>query len=75
MVRIWVMDVSFYWNAFVILALSVQQLALSLVTKGAGGKGGGGTRLTPEGERAIETFWRLYHEFQGTMVEYSKNVP
>jgi len=46
-----------------------------LVKKGAGGKGGGGTRLTPAGERAIETFWRLYQEFQGTMVECSKNVP
>jgi molybdate transport system regulatory protein len=31
-----------------------------LVTTAVGGKNGGGTRLTTEGEKAIETFWDLY---------------
>ena len=31
-----------------------------LVITAIGGKNGGGTRITPEGEKAIKTFWDLY---------------
>lgn len=34
-----------------------------LVEREKGGKGGGGTRLTPEGEQAVATFWKLTSEF------------
>lgn len=35
-----------------------------LVVSTVGGKGGGGARLTTEGEKAIKTFWRFYRQFQ-----------
>ena len=35
----------------------------ALVEKCAGGKGGGGARLTPEGEAVIAGFWELVDEF------------
>lgn len=35
-----------------------------LVTTAAGGKGGGGTRLTPAGERAIKLFREVYESFR-----------
>lgn len=34
-----------------------------LVEREAGGKGGGGTRLTREGEQAVETFWEMTEQF------------
>jgi len=64
-----------YRHAWQLVDSMNRQAPQPLVEKGAGGKGGGGTRLTPAGERAIETFWRLYQDFQRTLVEYSKNVP
>ncbi|MCB2191511.1 MAG: LysR family transcriptional regulator [Deltaproteobacteria bacterium] len=35
-----------------------------LVDKQAGGKKGGGARLTPAGEKARDEFWRLVKQFQ-----------
>jgi len=35
----------------------------ALVEKGVGGKGGGGTRLTAEGEAAVAGFWELVEDF------------
>jgi molybdate transport system regulatory protein len=35
-----------------------------LVTTAAGGRNGGGSRLTPEGEAAVENFWTLVDDFQ-----------
>ncbi|MEW5914212.1 MAG: LysR family transcriptional regulator [Thermodesulfobacteriota bacterium] len=36
-----------------------------LVVKQAGGKGGGGAWLSPEGRRAVSEFWALVKRFQG----------
>lgn len=41
-----------------------RQAQTPLVETTTGGKGGGGTRLTEAGERAIEAFWKLYHRFK-----------
>jgi molybdate transport system regulatory protein len=35
-----------------------------LVERATGGKGGGGTRLTPAGEEAIDAFWALTDAFR-----------
>ena len=34
-----------------------------LVTKATGGKKGGGACLTPEGEKAVQSFWKIVEEF------------
>lgn len=46
-----------------------RQAKTPLVKTVTGGKGGGGTRLTEAGEKAIETFWNLYEKFK----EFLKN--
>ena len=35
-----------------------------LVERATGGAHGGGTRLTPAGEKAIDTFWKLVGDFR-----------
>ena len=35
-----------------------------LVSRAIGGKGGGGSRLTPEGEAVVESFWSLVDDFR-----------
>ena len=35
-----------------------------LVTKAIGGLGGGGSRLTPEGEAVVDNFWKIVDEFK-----------
>jgi len=35
-----------------------------LVTKVTGGSGGGGSRLTPEGEAVVVNFWKMVAEFK-----------
>lgn len=41
-----------------------RQAKTPLVETVTGGKGGGGARLTEAGEKAIETFWKLYERFK-----------
>lgn len=36
-----------------------------LVETATGGRGGGGSRLTPEGEAAVRNFWKLVKELRG----------
>lgn len=55
------MSYSHAWN----LVKQMNELAGEpLVEKQAGGKKGGGTRLTPAGEKARDDFWRLVKQFQ-----------
>ena len=42
-----------------------------LVETSTGGKGGGGAKLTDEGEQAIELFWSLYNDL-GTFLKEGK---
>ena len=56
------MSYSHAWN----LVKQMNQLAgKPLVEKQAGGKKGGGAKLTPAGEKARDDFWRLVKQFQG----------
>ena len=53
-----------YRHAWDLVASMNRQSASPVVEMSAGGKGGGGARLTAEGERAIKTFWSAYEDFQ-----------
>lgn len=45
-----------------------------LVITFTGGKKGGGAKLTEAGEKAIETFWKLYQKFQEFLKEEEKSL-
>ena len=45
-----------------------------LVEKISGGRGGGGTRLTESGEKAIAAFWNLYARLEIFLAEETKKL-
>lgn len=45
-----------------------------LVEKLAGGKGGGGTKLTSEGEKALSCFWELHNNFTNFNAVATENL-
>jgi len=51
-----------YRHAWRLVASMNQQAPAPLVVTSTGGKGGGGARLTEEGERAVELFWEIYRD-------------
>jgi molybdate transport system regulatory protein len=53
-----------YRRAWVLIDSMNRQARRPFVQTATGGRGGGGTRLTEDGERAVESFWRFYEEFQ-----------
>jgi molybdate transport system regulatory protein len=57
------MDIS-YRHAWELVDSMNRQSPAPLVVTVAGGKGGGGTQLTQEGENAIRLFWQFYADFQ-----------
>ena len=57
------MDMS-YRRAWVLIDSMNRQAPRPFVETAAGGRGGGGTRLTKDGEKAIESFWRFHENFQ-----------
>lgn len=58
------MDMS-YRHAWELVDSMNRQAPSPLVDTSTGGAGGGGARLTPLGEAAIELFWELYRDFKG----------
>jgi molybdate transport system regulatory protein len=52
-----------YRHAWELVEAMNRQAPAPLVAKATGGRGGGGARLTPAGERAVAEFWRLVKEF------------
>ena len=44
------------------------------VVTASGGKGGGGTLVTDEGERAIALFWKIHEDFQKFLKSKSQAV-
>jgi molybdate transport system regulatory protein len=53
-----------YRRAWVLIDSMNNQVPKPFVVTSAGGKRGGGTRVTAEGERAIAAFWKIHSDFQ-----------
>ena len=53
-----------YRHAWELVDSMNRQARNPFVETAAGGKGGGGTRLTEAGDRAIRLFWKFYADFQ-----------
>lgn len=53
-----------YRHAWEMIDSMNRQWSVPLVQTSAGGIGGGGTRVTEEGEKVIENFWELYKKFK-----------
>jgi molybdate transport system regulatory protein len=53
-----------YRKAWILIDSMNRQVPKPFVVTAAGGKKGGGTRVTPEGEKAIEVFWKIHDKFQ-----------
>lgn len=53
-----------YRHAWRLINSMNKQAPSSFVITATGGKGGGGTIVTEEGEKAIRIFWRTYDTFQ-----------
>jgi len=67
------MDMS-YRRAWVLIDSMNRQAPRPFVETAAGGRGGGGTRLTEDGERAVQSFWRFYEEFQKFLKRQDKLI-
>jgi molybdate transport system regulatory protein len=53
-----------YRKAWMLIDSMNRQVPKPYVVTAAGGKKGGGTTVTPEGERAIARFWKIHEDFQ-----------
>jgi molybdate transport system regulatory protein len=53
-----------YRKAWLLIDSMNQQVPKPYVVTSAGGRKGGGTRVTPEGEKAIAAFWKIHAKFQ-----------
>lgn len=63
-----------YRHAWELVDSMNRQAAKPLVETAAGGKKGGGTRLTEEGERAVSLFWKFYADFQKFLENEEKKL-
>jgi len=52
-----------YRHAWELVDSMNRQAPGPLVASATGGKGGGGARLTEDGEKAIGLFWKIYANF------------
>jgi molybdate transport system regulatory protein len=53
-----------YRKAWILIDSMNRQVPKPFVVTAAGGKKGGGTRVTAEGEKAIAVFWKIHGKFQ-----------
>jgi molybdate transport system regulatory protein len=51
-----------------------RQAKKPFVELATGGKGGGGARVTPEGERAIKIFWKFHADLQAFLEREEKKL-
>jgi molybdate transport system regulatory protein len=58
-----------YRHAWELVDSMNRQAGNPLVESSAGGRGGGGAKLTEAGARAIDLFWKLYEDFQDFLAE------
>ena len=63
-----------YKHAWDLLNSMENQIGCKLVETIRGGKNGGGAKLTPEGEKAIEVFWKYSKKFLNCMNEMTKEL-
>jgi molybdate transport system regulatory protein len=61
-----------YRHAWHLMDSMNRQAARPLIETAAGGKGGGGTHLTEEGERAVQLFWKFHDDFQKFLAQETK---
>jgi molybdate transport system regulatory protein len=53
-----------YRKAWILIDSMNRQVPRPFVVTSAGGRKGGGTRVTAEGEKAIAVFWEIHDKFQ-----------
>jgi molybdate transport system regulatory protein len=63
-----------YRRAWVLIDSMNRQAPKPFVVTAAGGKGGGGTLVTEEGEKVIRLFWKLHNEFQKFLASQDQAV-
>ncbi len=63
-----------YRRAWILIDSMNRQAPKPFVVTAAGGKGGGGTLVTKEGERAIELFWKFHEDFQKFLEHEEKKL-
>ena len=63
-----------YRHAWELVDSMNRQAPTPLIERVTGGKGGGGTLLTKEGEKAITFFWKFYADFQNFLDKEKKKL-
>lgn len=63
-----------YRRAWVLIDSMNRQVPNPYVVTAAGGKSGGGTRVTEEGEMAIALFWKIHDDFQKFLADKDQAV-
>jgi molybdate transport system regulatory protein len=63
-----------YRHAWDLVDSMNQQAKRPFVELATGGKGGGGARVTEDGERAIQLFWKFSEDFQGFLAREQKKL-
>lgn len=63
-----------YRHAWELVDSMNSQAARPLVETTTGGRGGGGTYLTEDGEKAIKLFWKFYADFQDFLKHEEKQL-
>ncbi|MDH3454422.1 MAG: LysR family transcriptional regulator [Desulfuromonadales bacterium] len=63
-----------YKHAWDLVDSMNRQAVEPLVEKVSGGRGGGGTRLTGAGERAVAAFWALHKRLEKFLAEESNKL-
>ena len=63
-----------YRHAWQLIDSMNRQAKKPFIEAFTGGKGGGGTRLTENGEKAIKLFWNFYKNFQGFLKKEEKKL-
>ncbi|MCC6347320.1 MAG: LysR family transcriptional regulator [Nitrospirales bacterium] len=64
-----------YRHAWELVDSMNRQARTPLVETATGGKGGGGTRLTEAGEKAIEFFWGFHKRFKKFLEQEMEHFP
>ncbi|MBI5204787.1 MAG: LysR family transcriptional regulator [Nitrospirae bacterium] len=61
-----------YRHAWELVDSMNSQARRPLVESSTGGKGGGGARLSEDGEKAVKLFWKFYADFQNFLKHEKK---